>query len=287
LTSSEQIASSGRDEQVQDCHADGVPNGGLTTVAASTEQPRALDNTKRGAPKVGISDRRSASLSRTKPLPRMDLTHNIPLHSPTPMVGTPFDVKANYEYPFPRDYEHSSSVPAILIPNMTSRPPSAGSLHMLSGSPPPHMGISVSPPPVSASYTSSPAHPKMRSREPPVPPSLITKRRPNSKVRRESNDSIRGNSDATEDASPMGGGSIMSGSGRDLSEQPSIVLRERRKKDRDAIEEGSVDFGNVRIIEAEAVDATASVLREAERPNVGDASARAPSELSGQASGLT
>jgi len=99
------------------------------------------------------------------------------LHSPTPIVGTPFDVKANYEYPFPANHDHhpSSSVPTIPSPILTSRPPSAGSL--LSGSPPPHILKSTSPPPVSASYTYSHTHPKMRSREPPVPPGLITKRR--------------------------------------------------------------------------------------------------------------
>lgn len=194
----------------------------------------------------------------------MDLTHSIPLHSPTPLVSTPFDVSANYEYPFPPDHEYhaSSSVASIPIPSRTCRPPSAGSLPMLSGSPPPHMSMSISPPPVSANYRSSPAHPKMRSREPPIPPGLITKRRPMDETRRESNDSIGSGSAPSEDASPM---STMLCSADCSKEQWSFRIREG-KKNREMISDGSVDLGkNVRINEAAAADLAATNRRETEK----------------------
>jgi hypothetical protein len=193
-------------------------------------------------------------------MPKMDLTHNIPLHSPTPIVGTPFNVNANFEYPFPPDQDSSGPTPSS-----TSRPPSAGSLHFLSSSPLPHRAKSISPPPVSASYTYSPAHPKMRSREPPIPPGLITKRRPISESRSASNDSISENSDASGDVGLTSLGSVMSGSADIWPEQPSFGLRER-KIGREVIGDVSVDLSrNVRINEAEAVDAAAADRRENER----------------------
>jgi len=127
------------------------------------------------------------------------------------------------------------------------------------------MAKRISPPPVSASYTYSPAHPKMRSREPPIPPGLITKRRPISGSRSASNDSISENSDANGDVGPMSLGSAMSGSADILQEQPDFGLR-GRKKGREVIGDGSVDLSrNVRINEAEAVDAAAADHRENER----------------------
>jgi len=203
-------------------------------------------------------------------MPPIDLVHNIPLHSPTPIVGTPFDVKANYEYPFPANHDHhpSSSVPTIPSPILTSRPPSASSL--LSGSPPPHILKSTSPPPVSASYTYSHTHPKMRSREPPVPPGLITKRRI-CEARSASNDSIRSGSDVSEDASPMSRGSAVPRSADSSPEQDTrnstLWLRER-KKEREVIGDGSVDLSrSVRINEAEAIDAAATDRRDGQRQN--------------------
>ena len=209
--------------------------------------------------------RQSSNLSQSKPalaaMPHLDLTHNIPLHSPTPIVGTPFDVNANYEYPFPPDHNShpSSSVPSIQSPISTSRPPSTCSLHMLSNSPPPHTAKSTSPPPVSSSYTYPRAHPKMRPHEPPVPPGLITKRRRLSAARSGSNDSIQTNSDANEDVSPKTTLSSYPDNALDLrSQMPSYELR-GRKKEKGLIGDGSVDLGrSVRINEAEAVDAAAA-----------------------------
>jgi hypothetical protein len=209
---------------------------------------------------------RQSSLSRTKPppavMPRMDLTHNIPLHSPTPIVGTPFDLNTNFEYPFPPDQDRPAGAN---IPNPTSRPPSTGSYHLLSSSPPPYIAKSISPPPVSANYTYSPAHPKMRSREPPIPPGLISKRRRMSESRSASNDSIRTSCDVTGDVSPMSWSYAMSRSADSLPEPSNSGIRER-KKDREVIGDGSVDLGrNVRINEAEAVDAAAIDRRENEQ----------------------
>jgi len=258
-------------EQVQDCHQDRVPSGGVT---AAVELECTQDHVKSIVHEPMVPDRQSSNLSRTKPppaiMPPVDLVHNIPLHSPTPIVGTPFDVTANYEYPFPPDHDHhhhpSSSVPTIPSPILTSRPPSTGSQHLLSGSPPPHIVKSISPPPVSASYTFSLTHLKMRSREPPVPPGLITKRRRISEARSASNDSIRSGSDVSEDASPMSRGSAVSRSADSSPAQDTrnstLWLRER-KKEREVIGDGSVDLSrNVRINEAEAVDAAATDRRE-------------------------
>lgn len=131
-------------------------------------------------------------------MPPLDLVHNIPLRSPTLIMGTPFDVTVNYEYPFPLDHP-PSTVPTISSPTMQL--PSASSQHLLSSSLPPHVAKSISPPPISGSYSHSLTHPKMQSPEPPIPPGIIT-RRQMSKARSASNDSIR-SGDANENVSSI------------------------------------------------------------------------------------
>lgn len=210
-----------------------------------------------------------SGLARTKPppavMPQINLLSNVSLHSPSPIVGTPFDVKANkFEYPFPDlDEQTSPSVPTNSSPQSISRPPSSGSQHLLSSSPPPHVARNISPPPINfLNYT--PAHPKMRAknREPPVPPGLITKRRRISdtmRARSPSNESVRTESDTSGDVSPMSWGSVLSSVESLMDHDPNTIsLMRERKKEREVIGDGSVDLGrNVRINEAEAVDAAA------------------------------
>jgi len=194
-------------------------------------------------------------------MPSVDLVHNIPLHSPTPIVGTPFDVKATYEYPFPQDLDchPSSSVPSIPSPVSGSRPSSAGSQHILRGSPP-HMAKSGSPPPASASYPFPLVHPKMRSREPPIPPGLITKHRRIWGSVSSSNDIISAY-DMIEDTSQMSRGPVSISVDSSLEQDARNLndgLRER-KREREVIGDGSVDLNrNVRINQAEAIDAAAT-----------------------------
>lgn len=132
----------------------------------------------------------------------IDILRNIPLHSPTPIVGTPFDLRKNFEYPFPPDHAphpcepdraltlpaHPSNVSVHAVhtthplptPAAAPRAPLARTNGHASARTPasPHTHTNgagspgLSPP---ALHTHS--HPKMRTREPPVPPGLITKRR--------------------------------------------------------------------------------------------------------------
>jgi len=83
-----------------------------------------------------------------------------------------------------------------------------------------------------------------------------------SETRSASNDSIGASSDATGDISLMGWDYVISRSADSLPEQSSFGLRER-KKEREVTGDGSVDLSrNVRINEAEAVDAAANGRRE-------------------------
>ena len=199
--------------------------------------------------------------------PEINLLHAIPLHSPTPIVGTPFDAKANkFEYPFPPLGE--SSAPNDPRPLSSSPRPRAGSQHILSGSPPPHAMKCASPPFSLRKY--SPTHPKFRSnvREPPVPPGIVTRRRRISdnatRARSSSIDSSRSRteSDASGNISPMSWSSMLLSSAdsslecSDPSQRLVSELRER-KNGREIIGDGAIDLEKrVRINEAEAVDAS-------------------------------
>ena len=103
--------------------------------------------------------------------PRLNLT-DITLHSPSSILGTPFDVsEPRFEYPFPASPPDPDFYPG------PSFAPFAG--HITSFGPTP-------PPPVIASTSSSarhdpakalsPTHLKLQPRDPPVPPSLAKKR---------------------------------------------------------------------------------------------------------------
>lgn len=165
------------------------------------------------------------------------MLNNIPLHSPTPIVGTPFDVKANFEYPFPPDREVtpvSSSAPTL------SNAFSSCSQHFYSTSPS-HI-TSISPPPLSTSYNYK-LQAKMRqvhTREPPVPPELIRRRRRSKglRTRSPSSDSYRAESETSED---INWGSVLSYT-TDSVVDLDTGQRER-KREREAKRDGSVDLG--------------------------------------------
>ncbi|KAI0661692.1 hypothetical protein C8Q70DRAFT_932014 [Cubamyces menziesii] len=120
---------------------------------------------------------------------RIDLG-NLNLHSPSSIVGTPFDSSPRFEYPFP-PATCSPPFPSLFEfdPLMPSFPYAA-----LSAAPPvvPPVSIPGYPLPSIASFVSlpgrartetrsgfSPTHPRLQPRDPPVPPSLVKKRRLN------------------------------------------------------------------------------------------------------------
>ncbi|PIL35621.1 hypothetical protein GSI_02349 [Ganoderma sinense ZZ0214-1] len=101
------------------------------------------------------------------------------LHSPSSIIGTPFDPSPRFEYPFP-----TSAAPADIIQELE---PIVPSFHLISPAPAfpsimpplplpgslPLMTVTVSPVksrPETRNF--SPTHPKLQARDPPVPPGL-------------------------------------------------------------------------------------------------------------------
>ncbi|CDO75551.1 hypothetical protein BN946_scf184883.g13 [Trametes cinnabarina] len=117
--------------------------------------------------------------------PRIDLG-SLNLHSPSSIVGTPFDISPRFEYPFP-PATSSPPFPSLydFDPVMPSFPASASAMSMMPSMPP---SVSI-PFAVSSMATSlpgrarvetrgfSPTHPRLQPRDPPVPPSLVKKRK--------------------------------------------------------------------------------------------------------------
>ncbi|KAK2462971.1 hypothetical protein APHAL10511_005023 [Amanita phalloides] len=108
---------------------------------------------------------------------------DLALHSPSPIVGTPFATSARFEYPFP-DCSASSSSLAASLASSSSSPGSHSSCPLnfpISLPPSVHFHrpfAFVSQPSLSSAATNShsPTHPKLRLQNPPVPPTLIKKR---------------------------------------------------------------------------------------------------------------
>lgn len=100
--------------------------------------------------------------------PRMHLA-NLTLHSPSSIVGTPFDLSPRFEYPFPAGAvsEPDFSLAAASYPAF---PSALAAFSLLSSTSMPAL------PPTTA--RPAPTHPKLRSCQPPVPPGLAKKRRP-------------------------------------------------------------------------------------------------------------
>ena len=107
--------------------------------------------------------------------PRLSLT-SLSLHSPSSIVGTPFDVSPRFEYPFPpSDGNVEPEMPAV--PSfMPFTSPFAMALSATFG--PPSIPPPSLPPSISRgeARSHSPTHPKLQPRDPPVPPTLAKKR---------------------------------------------------------------------------------------------------------------
>ncbi|PCH42375.1 hypothetical protein WOLCODRAFT_137874 [Wolfiporia cocos MD-104 SS10] len=99
--------------------------------------------------------------------PRLTLD-NIVLHSPSSILGTPFDLSPRFEYPFP---EHASAPDPFLSPALSHSSP----LPMIV-SPLVALGFPVGVAPVGARGYSA-MHPRLHACEPPVPPGLAAKKR--------------------------------------------------------------------------------------------------------------
>lgn len=121
----------------------------------------------------------SSSLSLDEQVHREGFKHrlclsDLTLHSPSSIVGTPFDVSPRFEYPFPPSDSSSeidiSSSPAFHAMTQTYMPYPPGSFGA-------HSHYYSPPMPSSRSERSySPTRPKRLLRDPPIPPSLAKKR---------------------------------------------------------------------------------------------------------------
>ncbi|KAF7977059.1 hypothetical protein HWV62_4842 [Athelia sp. TMB] len=158
------------------------PDEDALSEASEASEPCTVNRTRRS----------SSALSLPLPLPMMHVHATVPLHSPTPLVGTPFDPRTSFEYPFPPPRSPTSAPPPYNHnPYSHLHQPSPlwlqGHTHartIPSPSPLPSRPASAGPP---ASWTPSPdrASPtlKLRARlmrgagEPPVPPGLVKRRR--------------------------------------------------------------------------------------------------------------
>ncbi|KAF9815815.1 hypothetical protein IEO21_04327 [Rhodonia placenta] len=116
----------------------------------------------------------SASITPARPRdkPRLSLA-GLALHSPSPIVGTPFELSPRFEYPFPASASASAGAHEDPYPYAAPAFAASASLPNLGALPGPRAGTDAK--------GLSPAHPKLRvrlrDREPPVPPSLARKRR--------------------------------------------------------------------------------------------------------------
>ncbi|EMD34049.1 hypothetical protein CERSUDRAFT_117556 [Gelatoporia subvermispora B] len=133
-----------------------VENGNAVTEAGAP--PQAHNGPAFASSPVPVPERRS--------LPRMHLP-NIALHSPSAIVGTPFDLSPRFEYPFSAA---ALSEPDVSLAASLAAPFAAFSVLPSSAS------LSALP---AGAHTHTHRHPKLQSapRHPPVPPGLASKRR--------------------------------------------------------------------------------------------------------------
>lgn len=179
--------------------AEGDINGGDAEVDGThageehveVENANVIDSDAQGSPTNSKYDLDNDQV-KDPPTPVMTLAlPNVPLHSPSDIIGTPFATdSAPYEYPFPdpsattitdRDglpfsspwtnLSHSSSFPSLLSGSSFQVSSSSSTLPSLST--PPSI-MSHFPPDVPHTYSST--HPKLRPINPPVPPALVKKR---------------------------------------------------------------------------------------------------------------
>lgn len=122
-----------------------------------------------------------ASASASTGKPRIDLG-SLNLHSPSSIVGTPFDISPRFEYPFPPASRPSPYPPSIYDFDLgvPSFPGLAAHISAL-----PLIPKAVPMPPLAVhpgnargeTRSFSPTHLKLQARDPPVPPSLVKKRK--------------------------------------------------------------------------------------------------------------
>ncbi|KAJ3479577.1 hypothetical protein NLI96_g8967 [Meripilus lineatus] len=99
---------------------------------------------------------------------------DLSLHSPSSVLGTPFDASPKFEYPFPESIpdQQSGSSPSRRDPSIPAAYPIPISL--LTASP-----ITLPASPIFEPRALVAMHPKLHTRDPPVPPSLSKKIWPN------------------------------------------------------------------------------------------------------------
>ncbi|OBZ72061.1 hypothetical protein A0H81_08031 [Grifola frondosa] len=106
---------------------------------------------------------------------------NLSLHSPSSIVGTPFELSPRFEYPFPLSSEMetdttlSSPLSTLSSPLTPLNNPLAFTIPFTTGLP--SFPLSSAPRHRSELHSHSPTHPKLHPRDPPVPPGLVKKRR--------------------------------------------------------------------------------------------------------------
>ncbi|KAH9939495.1 hypothetical protein B0H21DRAFT_35772 [Amylocystis lapponica] len=100
---------------------------------------------------------------------------NLILHSPSSIVGTPFDLSPRFEYPFPS----SPSEPNMFMPYSASlhNIPSLLDVGFATSLSTATLPLSAGPRTRADPRGYSPTHPKLHPRDPPVPPGLAKKRR--------------------------------------------------------------------------------------------------------------
>ncbi|KAI0703800.1 hypothetical protein BC835DRAFT_1410531 [Cytidiella melzeri] len=101
---------------------------------------------------------------------------NLSLHSPHSFVGTPFDVSPRFEYPFPPTTGRDTGIitPSPARHPTTTTPFAPTSLYV-------HGTVTLGQSPLALNRPGrsfSPTHPKLATRDAPVPPGLAAKKRP-------------------------------------------------------------------------------------------------------------
>ncbi|KAF7977160.1 hypothetical protein HWV62_4585 [Athelia sp. TMB] len=158
------------------------PDEDALSEASEASEPCTVNRTRRS----------SSALSLPLPLPIMHVHAAVPLHSPTPLVGTPFDPRTSFEYPFPpppstvppthhqyhHPYHHHHAPLPLWLQGHTHPYPRASTSPVAVPSRP----ASAGPSPDRDRDRASPTH-RLRARlmrgagEPPVPPGLVKRRR--------------------------------------------------------------------------------------------------------------
>ncbi|KAJ3486851.1 hypothetical protein NLI96_g3965 [Meripilus lineatus] len=155
---------------------DGI--GAITSVSTAVFDDQAFPDHSLVLSQQGLSLMQGPGVSaRTKPeKPHLSID-DLSLHSPSSVLGTPFDASPKFEYPFPESFPDQQSGSAA-----SHRDPSIPST--VSAFPIPLSFLTTSPVNLPASPVFEPralvaVHPKLQTKDSPVPPSLSNKIWPN------------------------------------------------------------------------------------------------------------